>query len=461
MILHRRSAPVDYSQVRVRSVDRASKGARPAGSLGRSMRRERAWLTVMLATLALTCLLSACSTLGGVSPNLPITTFEEHRQQSLEQMRVSRHFQHEDRQAELLWNAPREWQPKGVASSTSKPDRGVLLVHGLGDSPWSFNDIAEELAAQGFLVRTVLLPGHGTQPANLIGVEAEQWQALVQAQVAALRRDVDQIWLGGFSTGANLVLESAYEDPQIAGLLLFSPGFKSFPFDWLAPLASHVRPWMVTPDGPRESQNAVRYMNVPTNGFSQFYRTSTRARSLLRDRTYDKPVFMVVAQHDSVLDTDYLLDTFHGRFTNPSSRLVWYGEPPPGSEDDLRILTRSDRLPALRISQFSHMGVMFSPTNPLYGAEGSLRICMNGQTEAQEHACATDTAVWWSDWGYREEGKNHARLTFNPYFRWQSSIMSEVTSSKDSAEQPPKEPEAAAHAIQRLDQSLNYTEISP
>lgn len=41
---------------------------------------------------------------------------------------------------------------------------GILLVHGLGDSPWSFSDIAQSLAANGILVRTVLLPGCGTQP---------------------------------------------------------------------------------------------------------------------------------------------------------------------------------------------------------------------------------------------------------------------------------------------------------
>jgi hypothetical protein len=276
--------------------------------------------------------------------------------------------------------------------------------------------------------------------------------------VAALKHDVDQVWLGGFSTGANLVLDRAYADPEIAGLLLFSPGFKSFPFDWLAPLASRVRPWMVTPDGAHEAQNAVRYMNVPTNGFSQFYRTSTRARWLLRERTYDKPVFMVVAEHDSVLDTDYLMSAFQTRFSNPRSGLVWYGEPPSGSEDEPRLLARRDRLPELRISQFSHMGVMFSPSNPLYGVEGRVRICMNGQEEAQERACAAASAVWWSDWGYREEGKTHARLTFNPYFQWQSSIMAEVMSTKESAQELVEAPVIGSRTFDEL---RSHTEISP
>jgi len=34
--------------------------------------------------------------------------------------------------------------------------------------------------------------------------------------------------------------------------------------------------------------------------------------------------------------------------------------------------------------------------------------------------------VWYSDWGHREPGKAFARLTFNPYFEWQSGVMMEV-----------------------------------
>jgi hypothetical protein len=34
--------------------------------------------------------------------------------------------------------------------------------------------------------------------------------------------------------------------------------------------------------------------------------------------------------------------------------------------------------------------------------------------------------VWYSDWGYREPGKMHARLTFNPYFNWQLGVIDEV-----------------------------------
>ena len=64
----------------------------------------------------------------------------------------------EGRKMELEANLPKEYRPE------HSDGRGILLVHGLGDSPWSFSDIAQSLAANGILVRTVLLPGCGTQP---------------------------------------------------------------------------------------------------------------------------------------------------------------------------------------------------------------------------------------------------------------------------------------------------------
>jgi esterase/lipase len=317
-------------------------------------------------------------------------------------------------------NAPREWRPSGVARG------GVLLVHGLGDSPWSFHDLAPELARQGFLVRSVLLPGHGTVPKDMLEVTLEDWRHTVAEQTALLKRDAGLVYLGGFSTGANLVLDEAYSTQDVAGLLLFSPAFRSsIPFGWVTPLLRHLRPWLVDPETETESI-PVRYSNVPTNGFAQFYRSSLLAQKHLASGRFDKPVLMVLAASDSVVDTDHAIETFQTRFPHPASRLVWYGAPPQRASDDERILIRPDALPTWRISQFSHMGVLFAPDNPLYGRNGTLRLCRNGRDAQATQTCQQGGEVWFSEWGYQEQGKVHARLTFNPYFSWQASVMAKV-----------------------------------
>lgn len=379
------------------------------------------------------CLLTACSAVSNKSPEPEKVEFSVYRANTLERLRERRTFQQPTIDFELMSNAPHEWRP-----SDPQPTKGMLLVHGLGDSPWSFSDIGQALADQGFLVRTVLLPGHGTRPDDLKDVTFEQWRQVVHQQAATLQREVGEVYMGGFSTGANLAIDYAYASPDIAGLVLFSPGFRSnSSWDWLTPIVAKFRPWLVEPNGQRPMQNSVRYLTTPTNGFAQFYRSSKVARSLLDQHTYDKPVFMVVAQHDSVLNTEYLLNVFQTRFTHPNSRLIWYGTPPAHLQDRLRIIIRPDRIPAHHISQFSHMGILFSPANTVYGEQVTPRFCWNGQSPEDLQACLQGAPVWYSDWGYQEPGKIHARLTFNPYFTWQMEIlMSVVNYPEKSSAQP-------------------------
>lgn len=263
------------------------------------------------------------------------------------------------------------------------------------------------------------------------------WRQVVSEQTQALQKQVKAVYLGGFSLGADLVLDYAYAHPNIAGLLLFSPAFKSDePLAWLTPWISWAIPWLLKPEG-RITQNAVRYMIVPTNAFAQYYLSARKARQDLNHAAYNKPVFMVAAQHDDILDSTYLLKTFLTRFPNPTSRLIWYGQLPAKDRNNSRILVRTDYLPKFHISRFSHMGVVFSPKDPLYGIHGSLRICANGEDKAATPACERGAPVWYAGWGYKHAGRVYARLTFNPYFDWQMRVMNAVLKTTSSTSPSP------------------------
>ena len=60
---------------------------------------------------------------------------------------------------------------------------------------------------------------------------------------------------------------------------------------------------------------------------------------------------------------------------------------------------------------------------PLIEVSGEIRPL---QESADMQKCLNGEPVWYSDWGHREPGKVFARLTFNPYFEWQSGVMMEV-----------------------------------
>ncbi len=377
---------------------------------------------VVLAIVML--MLAGCQHQHTAPPPLGQASFADYQLQTRDYVRAHRAFQTLDKSAELALNTPQEWRPAQPAH------KGILLIHGLGDGPGSFVDIAPALAKQGFLVRTVLLPGHGTRPADLLDVSAEQWRQVVREQADILAKEVDTLWLGGFSTGGNLALEYAMtHHDRVQGLLLFSPAFKSnTSYDFLAPTVALFRDWLRPPSAIFPQQIATRYLRVPTNGFAQFWRTSASAQRWLARKTWDKPALIVLTEHDSVLNTRWILDHFDRSFPHPASRLIWYGAPRPEVANVSRILVKTDFLPQDRISQFSHMSVLFSPQNPLYGRKGSVLLCANGQPDDAAQRCLKGDEVWYSDWGLVEAGKIHARLTWNPWFDWQTAVMDKMVS---------------------------------
>ncbi len=384
------------------------------GRIGVMTRKRKGWRDV--AMLCSLMLLVACTPKKSATPDTGYVSFNEYQTASRQLLIQHRRFQTSDHATEIERNLPREWRPVGKAKG------GILLVHGLGDSPWSFTDIGPMLATQGYVVRTILLAGHGTAPKDLMGVDLRDWEQEVQRQTEMLHKEFSTVFLGGFSTGANLVTVYALTHNDISGLLLFSPAYQAkSDLVWLTPIIRPFRPWLRPPNASRPQQTTVRYLNTPTNGFALFYRSSRNVKSHLS--TYNKPVLIVTVAHDSVLNTQQTLTLFERYFTHPASKLIWYGELPADVTAPARIAVKPDWLPQQRISQFSHMGILFSPDNPLYGSQAKEKFCWNGQNDVAFDGCMRGESVWYSDWGYRQPGKIYARLTFNPYWSWQNEAI--------------------------------------
>ncbi|WP_261844437.1 alpha/beta hydrolase [Aliamphritea ceti] len=382
----------------------------------------------LLTTLLL---LISCSQVSNQNPlHTASAALPEHRQSDfqsylsdtrtwLEQQRV---FVSADKQAELNANMPYELPP----ADGQPPQKAVLLVHGLGDSPFFFRDIGAELSKQGFLVRTLLLPGHGSRPADLMLADSDEWQEAVSHHTRLLQQQVGEVWLGGFSTGANLVTSEALSNDDISGLLLFSPAIvPESAMTHLLPVVNLLSDWL---DQESSDGNYTRYGSLTTNGATQYYYTTRQVRQQLVENTYDKPVLIALSADDSVVDSEAVKSLFEQRFNNPASKLFWFGETTETTDSRIEVLT--SRLPQLQISNFSHMSLLFAANNPFYGRNGSHRICENGQTEAAEKLCPDSNDLWYSNWGYQEADKVHARLTWNPYFDRLVSSIKQVTSAK-------------------------------
>ncbi|MDR2443787.1 MAG: alpha/beta fold hydrolase [Deltaproteobacteria bacterium] len=376
------------------------------------------WLVIFLTSL-LAC---ACAPISKLNFPPAGDNFDVYVENTIKHIEKNRKFLSNQPQSEVAWNSPRQWTPQ------EKTTRGILLIHGLGDSPYSFIDIGPKLASQGYLVRAILLPGCGTKSEDMIGVTIDDWRQAVKDQAELLASEVQDLYLGGFSSGANLALEYALNNQEkVKGLLLFSPAIKSTQsLDFLAPIINIFTHWINRPPKDPATASLMRYDAIPTDSMVIYYFSSVFLRRQLAKTSYYGPTLVILVRQDSIVDVRHIAHNFDKWFPNPNSRLIWYGDTDYVPKNAKRFLFKPDVFPEYRIDSFSHMSVLFSPLNPEYGLGGSQRICFNGQGFVLFNRCLKGDDVWFSAWGDNRSGRVHARLTFNPHFDWQASITAEV-----------------------------------
>jgi alpha-beta hydrolase superfamily lysophospholipase len=140
---------------------------------------------------------------------------------------------------------PQQRQPNWNRSfelTADAPAGGVLLLHGMSDSPYSLRALGETLNRRGYQVLGLRLPGHGTAPSGLTSVRWQDMAAAVRLGMEHLAARVGQqpIHIIGYSTGAPLALDFALNAlegraaPVPASLVLISPAIGISPTAALA-----------------------------------------------------------------------------------------------------------------------------------------------------------------------------------------------------------------------------------
>ena len=133
------------------------------------------------------------------------------------------------RAADPAWNAYRrigerrigaapggiDWNRSYATPPSDAPVRGgVLLLHGLSDSPYSLRHVAAQYEAAGFVVVMPRLPGHGTVPAGLRDAQWTDWLAVAEVGARELRARIGAdrpLHLVGYSNGGALALKYAMD----------------------------------------------------------------------------------------------------------------------------------------------------------------------------------------------------------------------------------------------------------
>jgi len=323
-------------------------------------------------------------------------------------------------------NAPFELKPPaGFPAGQHKPyRRGMLLTHGLTGSPYSMRHLAAFFQQNGFRVMVVLLPGHGTQPGDLLEVNWQEWAKTLAYGADKLAEEVDEVYLAGHSVGGALSIYHSLRDKRVRGLFLFSPALRITRmaawanlhklYSWLMPSAKWLH---ILPD-----RDIYKYESFTKNAAAQMHALTRKLNAQLRQHQLDIPVFTVASADDMTVKTSAIME-FMARAHHPASRLVLYTtEPeqfPPGILEGRLELVNS-AVPAQKILSSAHTAIAIPPEDTHYGAAGEYSNCVHYYPDDMEKydACIRNPAT---DFQGEITEKNLAagilrRLMYNPNF---------------------------------------------
>jgi esterase/lipase len=302
----------------------------------------------------------------------------------------------------LAANSPFDWP-------TENATHGVILIHGLTDSPFQLRDLGLFFKQQGFWVRSIMLPGHGTLPGDLTQVKLAAWQQVLAYAVADLSKQVSAIYLCGYSTGGALALELALQLPSIQGLILFAPALRLKRYIEVA-IRSQMfvktfwqrAEWLTI----QSEMDYAKYSSLPVNAAFQLQLLIDNLDKLLMQTKLQIPIFMVMSDADELIDYNKLV-VLYQQLAHPLNQLLVYSS--QSLADNKRILYRTSSYPTKNILNFSHVSLATAPNNIHYGENGDYQPYVSHQGNPQASAVFKGALKLVAPKNYQLQ-----RLTYNP-----------------------------------------------
>jgi len=220
---------------------------------------------------------------------------------------------------------------KTAAFELGSGDDAFLLLHGFTGSPWEMRPLGEALAARGYFVRCIRLPGHGATPEALAQVTHRDWE---QAAEEALLRlsGFRRVFVAGLSMGSLLAISlAARHQAKVHGLALLAPPirFRRLHLRLLQrarrwPLLAILKPLVGKQDtdieDPAERAQAPVLPAIPSARLSDLWEVQAKA---VRDIPLVRsPALIAVSRRDHVVDPEGAARLARGLVSSPMVRLV-------------------------------------------------------------------------------------------------------------------------------------------
>ena len=314
-------------------------------------------------------------------------------------------------------------------TSDGKYQKGVALTHGLVASPYSMRSIAEFFQQECFFVVSLLLPGHGTRPGDMLNSSWEEW---VQAQHFATQyvsNHAEQLWLSGHSAGGTLAIYEAATNKQVDGLVLFAPALGITPssrFAGAVSLLGHLyKPaaWLeVEPDN-----SVYRYESFPYYAGAQTWELIQATWRALEKNPLSIPAFTVASTEDMTVSTQAIME-FMNNQSAVSHTLLFSQSPQSSQEPDEKVTIVESGLPERNILSLSHLGLMTPPDHPYYGEQGNYHYCeyLYDAALAVFNSCLNGESDYLGETTEENLQKGSLeRIAFNPHYETMTELLTE------------------------------------
>jgi len=377
--------------------------------------------------------------------NVPFEDYITHSKQLIQSARVD--LSPTTREAIIQANTPFEYQPFSYQCKNHqgrvKYKRGILLIHGLTASPFMMQELANFFRSRCFLARSILLPGHGTRPGNLVNIDYEDWIEAVNYGVQSFEGQVEEVFLAGYSIGGALAVHYALrnqtqletEIPPIKALFLFSPALKAKSnLTFLAGSVSLFKDWMSI----HSERDYAAYESFPYNAAAQSHQLIVAIDALMENKqNFPVPVFMALSEDDETVDSSHSIDVFRRQMNVGLNHMQLYSRKPQNYTSDPRIEALQSAIDSDNILSFSHTSMTVPRRHPHYGINGNYRRCLHYQEQSPDWMACTGS----HDIAQAEvtktflEQRTILQLTYNPYFAEMLTAMGRFIDSIERAKE--------------------------
>jgi len=230
---------------------------------------------------------------------------------------------------------------------------GVLLLHGMTDSPYSLRHLAAMFHANGFYFLNLRLPGHGTIPAELDRMEWGNWQSAVKLgakHVAGQIGPGQPFYVLGYSNGGSLALKYVMDSIGDAEfrtpdrVVLVSPMIAVDPlarfsryFNWLGRLEYFEQSrWLeIIPE-----YDPHKYNSFPMHAGLQSFKLTMAVKEQIQRMAVNRqleqmpPILTFQSLVDKTVKTSAVLDSLYEKLPDNGSELVMFDVNHMGMLDD-------------------------------------------------------------------------------------------------------------------------------